>query len=254
MEPSKKKSKSRGSGTELEAVAKTPACASSGISPEGMPADDEKEFQDVMAIVADLKREVEHSWSLREALQAERETLRASQQEAEALVAARSQEIERIQTNMSSLQSENEQLTAELASSKEERSEAVREINRLKDDLENKKQEIQGLEEKRSNLEKTFKVTKREADAKERDSLERIGQLKQDTGKLEERLKQKTQELSQEFAAIDDLKREKKQLEGEVAHLVKTRGNLKMIHDSLKSVQQMCSSPGSDPPQPQEDS
>ena len=54
----------------------------------------------------------------------------------------------------------------ELTSSEEERGEGVKEINRLKDDLEKKKQEIQVLEEKRSNLEETLNLTKREAEAR----------------------------------------------------------------------------------------
>lgn len=241
MKPTNRKGRSGGSGTVSERVAKSSVYESTGISADSPPADDDKEFQRIMAIVMDLKRELEHGWKLREAFQAETETLRTSQQKAEAAATIHTQEIEHLREKTSSLQSENEQLTAELASSEEERSEAVVEINRLKDELGKKQQIVQGLEEKLSSLDKTLKKTRREANSQERDSHERIEQLKLGTGKLEERLKQKSRELFQEQASVDDLKRERKQLEREVADLEKTRNNLKTIHESLRSVQEMCS-------------
>ena len=241
MEPSKQKSKSGGSAAERELVARSPACENTEISPESAKVDDDKEFQGIMSIVTDLKRELEHSWKLREALQEEVAGLRTRQDAAETLATARSREIGRIEKDISSLRSETEQLTADLAASEEERSEAVKEINRLKADLEDKKQELQRLNENISSLKNTLDATKRGVESSKQESQQKIDQLRQDTEKLEKRLKQKIQELSQEVASIDDLKREKGQLASEVAHLMKTRANLKKIHDSLKSVQQMCS-------------
>jgi myosin protein heavy chain/myosin heavy chain 6/7 len=254
MEPTNENGEPRGSGTERELVAELPVGERNTFSADDLPRDDEKEFKDLMAVVTDLQREVGHNWKLRDALQEELATGRTRHQEVEALLTARTREVERLEKERSSLQSENTQLTMELTSSEEERGEGVKEINRLKDDLEKKKQEIQVLEEKRSNLEETLNLTKREAEARERESHETIRQLKQDREKLEERLKQKTQEASRALALIEDLKREKQQLASELAHLQQTRANLKQVHYSLKNVQQMCNSPRSDLLQPHEDS
>lgn len=238
MESSEKKGKSRSSDTKRELVAESSACENTEIAAEGAPVDDEKEVQDIMSIVTDLKCELEHSRKLRESLQKEVEELRAAKEAAETLADNRNRECE--------------QLTADLAASEEERGEAVKEISRSRADSEEKKRELQRIREDLKTLENTLEAAKQEARSIKYESHEKIGQLKQDTVKLEERLKQKSQELSREIASIDDLKREKKQLEGEVAHLTKTRANLKKIHDSLKSVQQICSFSESGPRKPKE--
>ena len=188
----KKQRGSPDSAGEQELVAKSPACDS--ISAEGAPVDDEKKFQGITAVVTDLKRELEHSRKLREALQEEVKDLRTDKEAAETLVAARAREIERVEKKASSFQTEAEQLTADLADSEKERSEAVKEINRLKAELKGKNKDLLGLKEDLSTM------------------------------------------------------------ESEVAHLTRTRGNLKKIHDSLKSVQQMCSFSESNPDQPEKKS
>ncbi len=254
MELSTENSESCGSGTEQELVAESPACQGSTFASIEFPGDAEKEFKNLMSMIADIEREIGHNRNLRCALQEEVTTHRTRHQEVETLLTVRLRELERNQKDLTSLHSENEQLTTELTSSQEERGEGIKEINRLKSDLEKKKQEMQILEENRSNLEETLKVVKLAAEAKERELHESIRQLNHDREKLEERLKQKTQEASREHALVEDLKRENQQLEIEVTSLRKTRVSFKNIYDSLKNVHQMCNSPPSDPPQPQVDS
>lgn len=235
---SARKSESRLSGAQAGAVTKSPlAGESAGILPGSACMDDEKEFQDMMSIVADLRQQLEQSLELNGTLQEELAAIRTSKQEAETLVTARTQEIERIRKDLSSLQTENERLMVELGSSEEERSEAAKVINRLKGDLEDRKQEIQSLQEKVSSLENTLEVTGREAESREQDSQEKIQQLEQDVGELGKRLNERTQELHRANALIDDLSRKGKQLEGNVADLERTRTNFGKVYDTLRGVQ-----------------
>jgi chromosome segregation ATPase len=237
MGPKKKKSESRSSGARRGPTAKSPrTCKSAGMAPRRASTNDEEAFQDVMTIVTDVQRQLEHHMELDGALQEEMAAVRTGRQEAETLVTTRTQQIERVQEELSSVQAENERLMVELSSSEEERSEAAKVINTQKHALEDRKRKIQSLKEKLSSLEKTLEVTAREAESREHDSRETTRRLQQDVEELETRLKQTTQELSRANALTDDLSRKNEQLESRVAHLERTRTNLGRIHDALKGV------------------
>ena len=83
----------------------------------------------------------------------------------------------------------------------------------------------------------TDEEPERKAEGREQDSQEEIQQLEQGMDELENHLKQRTQVLHRTNALIDDLNREKQQLESQVAYLERSRINLSKIHHSLKGIQ-----------------
>ena len=78
MASTQEKNKSRLSGTETAPNSNLRSDESVPVSPLCSAAEDEKEFQAIMAIISDLKRELEHSWKLQEALREETASLRRS--------------------------------------------------------------------------------------------------------------------------------------------------------------------------------
>lgn len=230
----KRERKSRSSKTVQKRTGKplsTPR--SSGVPSESALTDNEKEFQDTMIIVMDLKRQLGHSLELNEALQKEMESIRTKKYEAKTLATSRGQEIKRMQEAISSLQTENERLMVALGASEEERGEAAKEINRLKDGIADGQLVGRSLEDKLLSLGNALE----EAASQAQDSQERIQQLEQCMEELENHLKQRTQELHQANALIGSMNQEKQQLEAKVNYLEQSRINLGKIHDSLKGIQ-----------------
>lgn len=237
MKP-KKEHKSRSSGMVKEPTTKySHTRISSKLPSENAAMDDEKEFQDMMAIVMDLQRQLKHSRELNLVLHDDIEDVRATRLEIEALAASRAKEIDSFQEEISSFQTENESLIMELDASEDERGEAVKEINRLKKDIEDRQQDIEFLEGKQSDLENALEKSERESEAREQDLQEKVQQLEQDKNDLENRLKQKNNKLHEANALMESLNQEKRYLESRVSYLERARKNLTKIRDSLKGIQ-----------------
>jgi chromosome segregation ATPase len=196
----------------------------------------DQEAQDVLSIADDLRRQLEQSWEMIQALNEDLAAARDLHKRAETLAESRARELERVKAETAAATARAEQLATELGASEEERAEAVTEIRRLQEALED------AVEKGRSVTEQLQKQI-RDADEGSRKAVEDQTRLKAAIADLEQRVEtlenvqeQRTRDLAQAHLTIEEITQERDDLREQVADLEQSRAALGRIHTTLSDI------------------
>ncbi|MCP4678546.1 MAG: hypothetical protein GY854_24155 [Deltaproteobacteria bacterium] len=203
-------------------------------------SENEDVVKNTMAILADLKRQLDHVREVNEVLVDDLESTRRQAGKTSAVSALRSKEIDRQAQMISRLKSEKAQVIAELDASEDERKESVVEIFRLKQELEQGYEKNQLLQKNIAEVEANISKTIQDSIAKQKKLSARLGIYESKIVDLESRLDQRVRDLFDANATIDDLKISIDNLQKQVVNLEQNRSNsnllLSKLQDSIKDV------------------
>jgi len=204
--------------------------------PAGTLSATDQEAQDVLSIADDLRRQLEQSWDMVQALTEDLSAARDLHKRAEALAESRARELERVKAETAAATARAEQLATELGASEEERAEAVIEIRRLQEALDD-------ASEKGHSLTEQLQKQMRDADEARRKAAEHEAGLQAAISELEHRLdtldhvqEQRTRDLAQAHLTIEEITQERDDLQEQVVTLEQSRAALGRIHTTLSDI------------------
>ena len=205
-------------------------------NPAGTLSALDQETQDVLSIADDLRRQLEQSWDMVQALTEDLVASRDLHKRAETLAESRARELDRVKAETAVATSRAEQLATELGASEEERAEAVIEIRRLQEALED-------AIEKGHSLTEQLQKQMRDADESRRKAAEHEARLEAAISEFEKRVatldhvqEQRTSDLAQAHLAIAEITQERDDLQEQVAALEHSRAALGRIHTTLSDI------------------
>jgi chromosome segregation ATPase len=196
----------------------------------------DQETQAVLALAEDLRRQLEHSLELIQALKEDLATAREQQKRAEALAATRTRELEQVKAAASVTQLSNERLVTELGASEEERAEAFKEIRRLGSALDSTSETVRSLTEQQQRQSREAEEVRHAASAREARLKATIKELGSRLTTMERSLEQRTKDLDQANAQVEEMRQERAALEKRIADLERSRQALGKIHTSLSDI------------------
>jgi chromosome segregation ATPase len=195
-----------------------------------------QEAQDVLSIADDLRRQVEQSWEMIQALNEDLAAARDLHKRAEKLAESRARELERVKAETAAATTRAEQLATELGASEEERAEAVMEIRRLQEALEDSIAKGRSLTEQLQEQMRGADDAHRKAGEDEARLKTAIVDLEQRADMLENAQEQRTRDLAQAHLVIEEITQERDELRQQVADLEQSRAALGRIHTTLSDI------------------
>lgn len=196
----------------------------------------DQEEQDVLSIADDLRRQLEQSWEMVQALTEDLAAARDLHKRAEALAESRARELERVKAETAAATARGEQLATELGASEEERAEAVVEIRRLQEALDDSNLRVASLTEQLQNQMRDTDDARRKAAENEVRLKATIAELEQRVATLDRIQEQRTQDLAQAHLTIEQITQERDELKQQVADLEHSRAALGKIHTTLSAI------------------
>jgi chromosome segregation ATPase len=208
----------------------------SPTKPAGTLSALDQEEQDVLSIADDLRRQLEQSWEMVQALNDDLAAARDLHKRAETLAESRARELERVRAETASATARGEQLATELGASEEERAEAVLEIRRLQEALDDSSSKGVSLTEQLQKQMREAEDARRKASENEARLKATIADLQQRVATLDRIQEQRTQDLAQAHLVIEQVTQERDDLKQQVADLEHSRATLGKIHSTLSAI------------------
>jgi chromosome segregation ATPase len=208
----------------------------SPIKPAGTLSALDQEEQDVLSIADDLRRQLEQSWEMVQALNDDLAAARDLHKRAETLAESRARELERVRAETAAATARGEQLATELGASEEERAEAVLEIRRLQEALDDSSSKGVSLTEQLQKQMREAEDARRKASEDEARLKATIADLQQRVATLDRIQEQRTQDLAQAHLVIEQVTQERDDLKHQVADLEHSRATLGKIHSTLSAI------------------
>jgi chromosome segregation ATPase len=196
----------------------------------------DQEEQDVLSIADDLRRQLEQSWEMVQALNDDLAAARDLHKRAETLAESRARELERVRAETAAATARGEQLATELGASEEERAEAVLEIRRLQETLDDSSSKGVSLTEQLQKQMREAEDARRKTGEDEARLKATITDLQHRVATLDRIQEQRTQDLAQAHLTIEQVTQERDDLKQQVADLEHSRAALGKIHSTLSAI------------------
>ena len=196
----------------------------------------DQEAQDVLSIADDLRRQLEQSWEMIQALNEDLTAARDLHKRAETLAESRARELERVKAETAAATARAEQLATELGASEEERAEAVTEIRRLQEALEDAVAKGRSLTEQLQKQMRDSDEARRKAAEDQARQKAAVADLEQQVETLENAQEQRTRDLAQAHLTIEEITQQRDDLQEQVAELEQSRAALGRIHTTLSDI------------------
>jgi chromosome segregation ATPase len=208
----------------------------SPTKPAGTLSALDQEEQDVLSIADDLRRQLEQSWEMVQALKDDLAAARDLHKRAETLAESRARELERVRAETATATARGEQLATELGASEEERAEAVLEIRRLQEALDDSSSKGVSLTEQLQKQMREAEDARRKASEDDARLKATIADLQHRVATLDRIQEQRTQDLAQAHLVIEQVTQERDDLKQQVADLEHSRATLGKIHSTLSAI------------------
>ena len=208
----------------------------SPTKPAGTLSALDQEEQDVLSIADDLRRQLEQSWEMVQALNDDLAAARDLHKRAETLAESRARELERVRAETAAATARGEQLATELGASEEERAEAVLEIRRLQETLDDSSSKGVSLTGQLQKQMREAEDARRKAGEDEARLKATIADLQQRVATLDRIQEQRTQDLAQAHLVIEQVTQERDDLKQQVVDLEHSRATLGKIHSTLSAI------------------
>ena len=201
------------------------------------------EAQEILAVVEDLQRCLEGSRRTNSILREELTSTTTSREEAVALARSRAQEVERLQQEIEVLQTRNEGLMVELGSSETERTEAIREIRRVRHEQDQLESIANAYADKLQRIEDAYAKARQSAAHDSHRQQQLVEDLERGQDMLRVRLDQRTRDLFEARAMVDDLEQEIQSHRTNIVRLEQSQATIGKIRKSLQDVRQQVLQP-----------